>query len=470
MSLHFCIGFIANSIFFQPRRNPSPIVENAIYRDAVAPETGGKVPEAAHMRIELNKVDAMGFNDPHALRMVDALRDMPLPERVTPHGHAPHGHAPAPGPAPYSPYHPSSLRTGASSASFSMPDNFPDFSSDFKDEVDFDFPFNPAFDAHKLSAVTPTETHESLEASYDSGRGFDSNNKIDAKDIFDDKPHLYTSDPYNDYAPPSPYHPPEPSYHATPEPYHPPAPAYHEPEPYAPPTSSYHEPEPYHPPAPAYHEPEPYHPPAPAYHEPEPYHPPTSSYHEPEPYHPPSDYHAPSTGYGAPAYKPKGPVLLEKRPYEPKEIKPVVITTHDTYTKFDCRDKPYPDRHYADAEAGCAVNIIEKWAWPPLIFVCFQIYHYCHADGKQDTFHCPYGTIFNEYLGTCDHSGAVYCKGGEGYAGPPHHPKPHHPAPHGHAPSYGYSPAPYHPSPAPYHEPAYGHGHAGHSGFGFGPF
>ena len=77
------------------------------------------------------------------------------------------------------------------------------------------------------------------------------------------------------------------------------------------------------------------------------------------------------------------------------------------------------------------------------MFWIFQIYHYCHADGKQDTFHCGYGTIFNEYLGTCDHSGAVYCKGGEGYAGPP---KPH---PH-HEPSY-------HPG---HHEPSY---HSGES-------
>lgn len=72
----------------------------------------------------------------------------------------------------------------------------------------------------------------------------------------------------------------------------------------------------------------------------------------------------------------------------------------------------------------------------------FQIYHYCHADGKQDTFHCGYGTIFNEYLGTCDHSGAVYCKGGEGYAGPPAHPAhpvhPVHPDPGYHNPEPSY--------------------------------
>merc|ERR1712110_835358 len=197
------------------------------------------------------------------------------------------------------------------------------------------------------------------------------------------------------------------SLHTDPAPHNP---GYYEPEPYHPaPPATYHEPEPYHPGP--YHEPEPYHPPA-TYHEPKPYHPP-SGYHEPEPYHPPSSGSgapAPSSDYGAPKpYKPKAPVMLEKRPYEPKEIKPVTITTHEAYTGFDCRKVPYPDRHYADPEAGCS------------------IYHYCHADGKQDTFHCSYGTIFNEYLGTCDHASAVLCKGGEGYAGPPH--TPHH-APH----------------------------------------
>ena len=60
---------------------------------------------------------------------------------------------------------------------------------------------------------------------------------------------------------------------------------------------------------------------------------------------------------------------------------------------------------------------------PPL-----QIYHFCHSNGKQDTFHCPYGTIFNEYLGTCDHDEAVYCRGGDGYKAPP--------APHKHQASY----------------------------------
>ena len=77
-----------------------------------------------------------------------------------------------------------------------------------------------------------------------------------------------------------------------------------------------------------------------------------------------------------------------------------------------------------------------------------QVYHFCHADGKQDTFHCGYGTVFNEYLGTCDYKNNVHCG-----AGPPAAPYPVA-APHkvAHAP---------HHAPAPYHEPAYSN---------FGPF
>ena len=64
----------------------------------------------------------------------------------------------------------------------------------------------------------------------------------------------------------------------------------------------------------------------------------------------------------------------------------------------------------------------------PNVFSLLQIYHFCHADGKQDTHHCPYGTIFNEYIGTCDHTGAAKCHSGEGYKAPP--PPPHKPGYH----------------------------------------
>merc|ERR1719192_1335762 len=130
---------------------------------------------------------------------------------------------------------------------------------------------------------------------------------------------------------------------------------------------------------------------------------------------------------------PAGPVLLEKKPYETKTVQALSVSVHDTYTGFDCRGR-YPGRHYADPEAGC------------------QIYHFCHEDGKQDAFHCSYGTAFNEYLGTCDHESSVHCVTGEGYQ-PPHAPTPYSPPPPPPTPySPPHAPAPYH-APTVYHEP-----------------
>merc|ERR1719481_1614448 len=106
----------------------------------------------------------------------------------------------------------------------------------------------------------------------------------------------------------------------------------------------------------------------------------------PEPYTPPA---------------PVGPVLLESKPYDPKSVEALPITVSETYTNFDCRSKPYPGRHYADVEAAC------------------EIYHFCHEDGKQDTFQCGYGTVFNEYIGTCDFKSSVQCSSGEGFAPAP---------------------------------------------------
>lgn len=252
------------------------------------------------MRAELNLIDAMGFDDPAAPGMVAQLRDHPLPDKM---------------PDNYNPH--------SSSHSYSGSFQFPtDFQSNF--------PFNPAFDAHKLDDVDEQEI-EFARSQF--GRDFSGT----SQDVYKDKPHLYTPDPYE-----TPQHyavaaapPPAPSYYQPP--------AYHEPEPYQPP--AYHEPS-YSPPA--YHETKPDY----GYHEPEPY-------HEPEAYHPPVESYGPppADSYGPPDhYKPKGPVMLKERPYQPKDIKPVTITTHDTYTTFDCRSVPYPDRHYADAEAGCSVS------------------------------------------------------------------------------------------------------------------
>ena len=31
-----------------------------------------------------------------------------------------------------------------------------------------------------------------------------------------------------------------------------------------------------------------------------------------------------------------------------------------------------------------------------------QVYHYCHHDGRQDSFLCPKGTVFNQKVFVCD--------------------------------------------------------------------
>merc|ERR1712106_45755 len=113
------------------------------------------------------------------------------------------------------------------------------------------------------------------------------------------------------------------------------------------------------------------------------------AYGAPQPAYTPAPYSSPA---------PVGPVLLESKPYAPKSVEALPISVSETYTNFDCRSKPYPGRHYADVEAGC------------------EVYHFCHEDGKQDTFKCGYGTVFNEYIGTCDFKSSVQCNSGDGFA------------------------------------------------------
>jgi len=359
-----------------PRRARDALPQE-IFRESVEPEKGGKVPESAHMRIELNKIDSAGLDNAEALRMVDimAAQQLGLPERLDA------------GPSERLVDTNSGYQPGRSQVGLNP--NLP-FSSTFPDFNDFspDFPFNPVFDSNKVSS-----------------------------DQY--QPNPYPSEPYHD----EPHHHPDrytpgsspviklrPEYQPEPA-YQPPAPA---PPPFvAPvvPTSSYGAPATYTPAAPAYVQPAP-----PAYVEP-----------------------------AAPAYHaPVGPVLLDKRPYEVKSVQPLPITVAETYTGFDCRSKPYQNRHYADPEAGC------------------EIYHFCHADGKQDTYHCGYGTLFNEYLGTCDYKNNVHCTSGDGYAPAPAPYHPPAPAYHQPEPAISYhQPAPYvapvQPSyvePAPYQPPA----------------
>ena len=53
-----------------------------MYRDAVDELMGGKTPESAMNRAELNEIDAMGLENPAAEAMVAQLKDMPLPEKI----------------------------------------------------------------------------------------------------------------------------------------------------------------------------------------------------------------------------------------------------------------------------------------------------------------------------------------------------------------------------------------------------
>ena len=169
-------------------------------------------------------------------------------------------------------------------------------------------------------------------------------------DPFPDKETNYYADNAG-YSPPLKLKPNYAPSHPEPlDPRPPPPPAYN-PSSYGPPSYA---PAPYSPPV---YTPAPYSPPAYA---PEPYSPPS---YTPEPYSPPG-YAAPES-YSPPAYaapepyappKPVGPVLLEKRPYEVKSVQPLPITVSESYTGFDCRSAPYPDRFYADAEAGCEAS------------------------------------------------------------------------------------------------------------------
>ncbi|TRY79952.1 hypothetical protein TCAL_12713 [Tigriopus californicus] len=355
----------SNGINHRVRRD----ADAELYRDAVNPADGGKVPESAHLRLELNKLDSLGLKDEEGIRMSDALKDTPLPDKLSGAG-GPSSFAGGPssfvGGSGYRPY-----SSGLSQAEEAILESSSQLFSDPIGNTNR-FPFNPIFDSNKEHArqlppstreITPYLTDNLIDEADSPGVGGKSN--YGGGGPVSSKGHLFVTDPYANHAPAHGYNPPS-----------------YEIDPYTP-----HEETPV------------YNPYKPAH----------------DPYKPVHDPYKP--------YKPKGPVLLEKLPYEVKEIKPLSVSVHKTYTSFDCRKAPYLDRHYADPEAGCS------------------IYHFCHKDGRQETFHCAHGTTFNEYLGTCDHAEAVYCTGGDGYAAPP---KPHHESS-------------YHESPKPHHETSYHH-------------
>ncbi|XP_068233965.1 uncharacterized protein [Palaemon carinicauda] len=67
----------------------------------------------------------------------------------------------------------------------------------------------------------------------------------------------------------------------------------------------------------------------------------------------------------------------------PGEDYPILASVPDT--GFTCADQEFPG-YYADTadEAGC------------------QVFHICQFDGRQDSFLCPNGTIFNQQYFVCD--------------------------------------------------------------------
>ena len=351
-------------------------IAKTLYREKVEPAMGGKVPESHYHREEFNKLDAAGLKEPLANVMSERLKNQKLPQKAS--------------------IIPTKIDEGESSPvalpfTFSS-SKFPSFSDEFPFESNK--LFNIKEEKGYVAAARPNPP-PSVDIKYTKQNDYH-NNDIETYQGYGDipkkKPHLFTQDPYvsgiaDDYhdepkfkPPPKGYQPPIGPYNTDfddygggypvhddgyegggdygPPPYHehPVEDAYHDPEfgpEYTPPPPEYS-------PIPTHHE---YSEPIHEDYGPEPVHdgygpPPTDGYGPPpsDGYGPPSsDYGAPSAGYGPP--KIVGPVLLEKRPYEVKEIKAVPIVTHKTYTTFDCRNVPYPDRHYADPEAGCVVRI-----------------------------------------------------------------------------------------------------------------
>ncbi|XP_069156139.1 mucin-19 [Procambarus clarkii] len=73
--------------------------------------------------------------------------------------------------------------------------------------------------------------------------------------------------------------------------------------------------------------------------------------------------------------------LVETVPGVPGLDYPIISTV--PYTNFYCSDMPWPG-FYADTEARC------------------QVWHYCDLDGRQASFLCPNGTMFNQAFFVCD--------------------------------------------------------------------
>ncbi|KAK4311548.1 hypothetical protein Pmani_016964 [Petrolisthes manimaculis] len=80
----------------------------------------------------------------------------------------------------------------------------------------------------------------------------------------------------------------------------------------------------------------------------------------------------------------------------PGEDYPILASIPNT--GFNCQDQEFPG-YFADTadEAGC------------------QVFHICQFDGRQDSFLCPNGTIFNQQYFVCDWWYNVDCQASEQY-------------------------------------------------------
>jgi hypothetical protein len=379
-------------------------IAKTLYREKVEPQMGGKVPESYYHREEFNKLDATGLKEPLSNVMSERLKNQNLPQKASIIPTSIQEGESSPVALPF---------TFSSSKFPSFSDEFPFESNklfNFKEEKGYSSAARPNPPPTKEYTAERPNPPPTVDIKYTKQNDY-YDNDIETYQGYGDipkkKPHLFTQDPYvsgiaDDYhdepkfkPPPKGYQPPIGPYNSEFDdysggnphdydggypvheadgyegggdygPYHenPVEDVYHDPEfgpEYTPPPPEYSPIPPHDDYSGPIHEdygPIPVHdgygpPPSDGYG------PPPSDGYGPPPsdgYGPPSsDYGAPSADYGPP--KIVGPVLLEKRPYEVKEIRAVPIVTHKTYTKFDCRNVPYPDRHYADPEAGCAVRM-----------------------------------------------------------------------------------------------------------------
>jgi hypothetical protein len=90
-------------------------------------------------------------------------------------------------------------------------------------------------------------------------------------------------------------------------------------------------------------------------------------------------------------------ILIDFIYYHHKQESPEVTARSLPTTSFQCEGKSHLPGYYADTEVGC------------------EVYHYCSEDGRQDSFYCGEGTIFNQKILNCDHPQNVDCASSDAF-------------------------------------------------------